>query len=64
MKLEDLQNMIRTTIVVSGVKSQYTIEPKSDDFEELDDDEFEGTVLGTVEDAPADPLEEFLDGIF
>ena len=62
---EDLQNMIRTTIVVSGVKSQYTIEPKNDDFEEIDiDDDFEGTVLGQTEDAPADPLDEFLDGIF
>ena len=62
---EELQNMIRTTIVVSGVKSQYTIEPKNDDFEELDiDDEFEGTALGQTDDAPADPLDEFLDGIF
>ena len=62
---EDLQNMIRTTIVVSGVKSQYTIEPKNDEFEEIDiDDDFEGTVLGQTEDAPADPLDEFLDGIF
>ena len=62
---EDLQNMIRTTIVVSGVKSQYTIEPKKDDFEEIDiDDDFEGTVLGQSDDAPADPLDEFLDGIF
>ena len=62
---EDLQNMIRTTIVVSGVKSQYTIEPKNDDFEEIDiDDEFEGTALGQTDDAPADPLDEFLDGIF
>lgn len=62
---EDLQNMIRTTIVVSGVKSQYTIEPKNDDFEEIDiDDDFEGTVLGQSDDAPADPLDEFLDGIF
>ena len=62
---EDLQNMIRTTIVVSGVKSQYTIEPKNDEFEEIDiDDDFEGTVLGQAEDAPADPLDEFLDGIF
>ena len=62
---EDLQNMIRTTIVVSGVKSQYTIEPKNDEFEEIDiDDDFEGTALGQTEDAPADPLDEFLDGIF
>ena len=62
---EDLQNMIRTTIVVSGVKSQYTIEPKNDEFEEIDiDDDFEGTALGQTDDAPADPLDEFLDGIF
>ena len=62
---EDLQNMIRTTIVVSGVKSQYTIEPKNDEFEEIEiDEDFEGTVLGQSEDAPADPLDEFLDGIF
>ena len=62
---EDLQNMIRTTIVVSGVKSQYTIEPKNDEFEEIDiDDDFEGTALGQTEDAPVDPLDEFLDGIF
>jgi cell division protein FtsZ len=62
---EDLQNMIRTTIVVSGVKSQYTIEPQNDDFEEIDiDDDFVGTALGQNDDAPADPLDEFLDGIF
>ena len=62
---EELHNMIRTTIVVSGVKSQYTIEPKNDEFEEINfDDEFEGTALGQNEDAPADPLDEFLDGIF
>jgi cell division protein FtsZ len=62
---EDLQNMIRTTIVVSGVKSQSTIEPKNDEFEEIDiDDDFEGTALGQTENAPADPLDEFLDGIF
>ena len=28
------------------------------------DDDFEGTALGQTEDAPADPLDEFLDGIF
>ena len=62
---EDLQNMIRTTIVVSGVKSQYTIEPENDEFEEIDlDEDFEGTALGGKDDAPADPLDEFLDGIF
>ena len=57
--------MIRTTIVVSGVKSQYTIEPQNDEFEEIEfDEDFEGTVLGESEEAPADPLDEFLDGIF
>ena len=57
--------MIRTTIVVSGVKSQYTIEPENDEFEEIDlDEDFEGTALGGKDDAPADPLDEFLDGIF
>ena len=62
---EELQNMIRTTIVVSGVKSQYTIEPKNDEFEEIEfDEDFEGTALGKSDDAPADPLDEFLDGIF
>ncbi len=62
---EELQNMIRTTIVVSGVKSQYTIEPKNDEFEEIEfDEDFEGTALGKNDDAPADPLDEFLDGIF
>lgn len=62
---EELQNMIRTTIVVSGVKSQYTIEPKNDEFEEIEfDEDFEGTALGKTDDAPADPLDEFLDGIF
>ena len=62
---EDLQNMIRTTIVVSGVKSQYTIEPQNDEFEEIEfDEDFQGTVLGESEEAPADPLDEFLDGIF
>ena len=62
---EELHNMIRTTIVVSGVKSQYTIEPKNDEFEEIEfDEDFEGTALGKSDDAPADPLDEFLDGIF
>ena len=62
---EELHNMIRTTIVVSGVKSQYTIEPQNDEFEEIEfDEDFQGTVLGESEEAPADPLDEFLDGIF
>ncbi len=62
---EELQNMIRTTIVVSGVKSQYTVSSSREDFEEaeFEDDGFEDAdVLG--EEAPNDPLDEFLDGIF
>ena len=60
---EELQNMIRTTIVVSGVKSQYS----SSSSEGAGDDEFEdftdAEILGG-EEAPNDPLDEFLDGIF
>ena len=62
---EELQNMIRTTIVVSGVKSQYNSSSSSEDF---DEDEFESEftdadILGE-DAAPNDPLDEFLDGIF
>ena len=61
---EDLENMIRTTIVVSGVKSQYTISPSNDDLDdEFSDDFADAEILGE-EQTPDDPLDEFLDGIF
>jgi len=61
---EDLENMIRTTIVVSGVKSQYNISPSNDDLDdEFSDDFADAEILGE-EQTPDDPLDEFLDGIF
>ncbi|MCQ2976929.1 MAG: cell division protein FtsZ [archaeon] len=64
---ESLHNVIRTTIVVSGVKSQYNFErPTKEDFfegEEIDEDAFIDPSQDT-EDASADSLDEFIDGIF
>ncbi|WP_297983437.1 cell division protein FtsZ [uncultured Methanobrevibacter sp.] len=61
---EELHNMIRTTIVVSGVKSEYNAYASDDEFEDGDfEDEFEGEeILGG--ETPDDPLDQFLDGIF
>ena len=64
---EDLHNVIRTTIVVSGVKSKYNIISDDDEFA---DDDFEDTDFGepistdSVNPQSDDPLDEFLDGIF
>ncbi|MCQ2737828.1 MAG: cell division protein FtsZ [archaeon] len=64
---ESLHNVIRTTIVVSGVKSQYSFNrPSKEDFfdaEELNDDDFIDPTPASAEGA-ADPLDEFIDGIF
>jgi len=61
---EDLENMIRTTIVVSGVKSQYNISRSDDDLDEEFSDDFSDAEILGEEQAPDDPLDEFLDGIF
>lgn len=62
---EELQNMIRTTIVVSGVKSQYNSSSSgSDDGEFTDIDDFTDADILGEDTAPNDPLDEFLDGIF
>jgi cell division protein FtsZ len=52
---EDLQNIIRTTIVVSGVKSQYEYNNKPD--VDLSDDVSEPA-------SESDELDDFIDGIF
>ena len=53
---ESLQNIVRTTVVVSGIKNNYN----SDDFSEFDEEEEEITEL----DATSDQLDDFIDGIF
>ena len=62
---ESLHNVIRTTIVVSGVRSQYNRLPDDDKFA---DDDFEDIDIADANPAEsqesADPLDEFLDGIF
>lgn len=64
---ESLHNIIRTTIVVSGVKSKYNMSSEDDEFA---DDDFEDTDFGepissgAVNPQSDDPLDEFLDGIF
>ena len=60
-KLSDSQMVRLVRLGTLGNKLGITV----DEFEEINfDDEFEGTALGQNEDAPADPLDEFLDGIF
>lgn len=55
---ESLQNIIRTTIVVSGVKSHYSYNNKPDEvFDAID----EGNMESSSED---DPLGDYIDGIF
>ena len=54
---ETLQNAIRTTIVVSGVKGQYEFNDKPD-FSELDE------TKSDVKEAEVDPLDDLIDGIF
>ena len=49
--------------VIGETKMMVTVFNYANTYETIDDD-FEGTVLGQTEDAPADPLDEFLDGIF
>lgn len=53
---ESLQNVIRTTIVVSGIKSQYTYDDKPDRL-----DVNESSINSTTEE---DQLDDFIDGIF
>lgn len=55
---ETLQNAIRTTIVVSGVKGHYQFNEKPD-FSELDETKSE-----SISESDADPLDDFIDGIF
>ena len=50
---ESLQNTVRTTVVVSGIKSNYSI----DDDSEIDDEPSE-------EESANDQLDDFIDGIF
>ncbi len=52
---ESLQNMVRTTVVVSGIKSNYNVasEPDVDDIDDVSESE-----------AASDQLDDFIDGIF
>ena len=52
---ESLQNIVRTTVVVSGIKANYSM----DDFEEEDFDDMED-VAGEEK----DELDDFIDGVF
>ena len=52
---ESLQNIVRTTVVVSGIKNNYG----SEDFTDFDEEE-EVTEM----DATSDQLDDFIDGIF
>ena len=64
---ESLHNIIRTTIVVSGVKSKYNMASEDDEFadDDFEDTDFgETTSSGAVNPQSDDPLDEFLDGIF
>ena len=64
---ESLHNIIRTTIVVSGVKSKYNIASEDDEFadDDFEDTDFGETISsGSVNPQSDDPLDEFLDGIF
>jgi cell division protein FtsZ len=64
---ESLHNIIRTTIVVSGVKSKYNMASEDDEFADDDfvDTDFGETISsGAVNPQSDDPLDEFLDGIF
>lgn len=67
---ETLHNVIRTTIVVSGVKSQYNSDEKPDKID-IPMDDFKPTMVNeSVSSKPdskapeSDPLDEFIDGIF
>ena len=64
---ESLHNIIRTTIVVSGVKSKYNMASEDDEFtdDDFEDTDFGETISsGAVNPQSDDPLDEFLDGIF
>lgn len=64
---ESLHNIIRTTIVVSGVKSKYNMASEDDEFtdDDFEDADFGETISsGAVNPQSDDPLDEFLDGIF
>lgn len=64
---ESLHNIIRTTIVVSGVKSKYNMASENDEFtdDDFEDTDFGETISsGAVNPQSDDPLDEFLDGIF
>jgi len=65
---ESLHNVIRTTIVVSGVKSQYNMDsPLDEDDDEFIDTDFEepsSQGLNSNSQVSEDPLDEYLDGIF
>ena len=52
---ESLQNVVRTTVVVSGIKSNYA--STSDSIEEADDESNENA-------STDDQLDDFIDGIF
>lgn len=53
---ESLQNLIRTTIVVSGVKSHYTYNKSDEGFDSVDE--------MNMESSEDDPLGDYIDGIF
>ena len=60
--------MLAFLAIIALITCMFSITP-SVHAEEVDDtpnfdEDFEGTVLGGSEEAPADPLDEFLDGIF
>lgn len=55
---EELQNTIRTTIIVSGVKSHQMFS------ENIEREEFVGEYATQEQVAEVDPLDEFIDGIF
>ena len=64
---ESLHNIIRTTIVVSGVKSKYNMASEDDEFtdDDFEDADFGETISSGAVNPQSDyPLDEFLDGIF